>query len=171
MADVMRYRHGDTNPVVSPACNSGLLYEIGDLIYQASSGQIFPASSQPDQGAEAVNQELFACRFLGVAMQRSLIGEILPIRVATTGVFEFICLAVGAGGWVLGSRLAPDENAAGTALLDQTVAFVVADNMAIGRVNRIASAGDLTVLCRIRSEIMEGGIDPGTCESSSSSPV
>lgn len=170
MADVMRWRCGDTNPVVSPACQSGLLYEIGDLLFQSLNGLAYPASAQTDQGSEARNQELFACRFLGVAMQRSRVGDTDLIRVATTGIFEYPCPTVPAGGYDLGQRVGADENAAGTALLDQQVVAVTTDVAAIGRLNRIANAGDTNMLVRIRSEIMEGGIDPGTCESSSSVP-
>ena len=89
MSDKMRWRYGDTNPVVA-AVDSATVIEIGDLVYQ-DSDDAKPASSQADQGSETANQELFADNFLGVAMQRSRAGDTVPIRVATTGVFEFDC--------------------------------------------------------------------------------
>ena len=61
--------------------------------------------------------------FLGVAMQRSRSGETAPIRVATTGVFEFDCPS---GTFELGDMVGADENAAGNALLNQQVAKVAA---------------------------------------------
>ena len=89
MSDKMRWRYGDTNPVVA-AVDSGTVIEIGDLIYQ-DTDDAKPASSQADQGSETANQELFADNFLGVAMQRSRSGDTDPVRVATTGAFEFDC--------------------------------------------------------------------------------
>ncbi|GAG51356.1 unnamed protein product, partial [marine sediment metagenome] len=167
MPDVMRWRNQDSYPVVSPPCQTTLLYEIGDLIFQSLNGQIYPASAQTDQGSLLRNQALFACRFLGVAAQRSEIGEILPIRVNTRGNHEFIIAAVAVE-LVLGTRVGAVENAAGAALLDQTVTDVAADNLSIGRVQARALVGDTSVLVRIVSEVMDGGLDPGTCESSSS---
>ena len=56
--------------------------------------------------------------FAGVAMQASRSGDTQPIRVATTGVFEFDCLSTT---FEVGDLMASDENAGGTALLNQTV--------------------------------------------------
>ena len=56
--------------------------------------------------------------FAGVAMQASRSGDTQPIRVATTGVFEFDCVSTTLE---VGDMMGPDENAAGTALLNQTV--------------------------------------------------
>ena len=165
MADVMRWRYQNTQPVVAPA-QSAILYEIGDLLYQSINGLVYPASSQPDQGTENDNQILFACRFLGVAMQRSRVGDTDDIRVATAGVFEF-CVAVLTAELPLGTRFGASEDAAATGLLDQTVEEVTDDVRSIARLYRVAQAGDTCVWIKIRSEIMDGGIDPGTCESSS----
>ena len=54
-------------------------------------------------------------------MQRSRSGETAPIRVATTGVFEFDCPS---GTFELGDLVGADENAAGNGLLNQQVAKV-----------------------------------------------
>ncbi len=73
MSDKMRWRYGDTNPVVA-AVDAATVIEIGDLVYQ-DTDDAKPASSQADQGTETANQELFADKFLGVAMQRSRVGR------------------------------------------------------------------------------------------------
>ncbi|HOM16929.1 MAG TPA: hypothetical protein PLQ00_06340, partial [Thermoguttaceae bacterium] len=61
MADVMRWRYGETNPVVA-AVAAETEVEIGDLIWQ-DGGQAKPASLLPNQGSESANQEQFADRF------------------------------------------------------------------------------------------------------------
>ena len=87
MTDTLRYRHGDTKPVMMPV-DSSTAIDIGDLIY-LNNDDALPASSQTDQGSETANQRLFASKFLGVAEQRSRDGDDQPIRIATSGVFEF----------------------------------------------------------------------------------
>jgi len=154
MSDKMRWRYGDTNPVVA-AVDSATVIEIGDLVYQ-DGDDAKPAASQADQGSETANQELFADKFLGVAMQRSRSGDTTPIRLATTGVFEFDCPS---GTFELGDLVGADENAAGNALLNQQVAKVAASKYALGRVaKRIASAAT-TLLVDIRSTVMTGGVE------------
>ena len=83
MSDKMRWRYGDTNPVVA-AVDSSTVIEIGDLLYQETD-DARPASSQSDQGSETANQAVFASKFLGVAMQRSRSADTDPVRAATTG--------------------------------------------------------------------------------------
>jgi hypothetical protein len=164
MADKMRWRYGDTSPVIA-AVDANTAIEIGDLVYQEVD-DARPASSQLDQGSEATNQELFVTKFLGVAMQRSRAGETTPIRVATTGVFEFDCPS---GTFELGDLVGPDENAAGNALLDQQVAKVAEGQLAVGRVTKRQAAAVTSVLVDIRSTVMTGGVgDDGESSSSSS---
>lgn len=154
MSDKMRWRYGDTNPVVA-AVDAATVIEIGDLVY-LDVDDAKPASSQADHGSEAANQELFADRFLGVAMQRSRAGETAPIRVATTGVFEFDCPS---GAFELGDLVGADENAAGNALLAQQVAKVSASKYAVGRVARRIPSAATSVLVDIRSTVMTGGVE------------
>ena len=153
MSDKMRWRYGDTNPVVA-AVDSATVIEIGDLVYQ-DVDDAKPASSQADQGSETANQELLADNFLGVAMQRSRSGDSDPVRVATTGVFEFDCPS---GTFELGDLVGVDENAGGNGLLDQQVAAVSASTYAIGRVAKRVATAAQSVLVDIRSTIMTGGI-------------
>ncbi|MBN2024494.1 MAG: hypothetical protein JW809_17070 [Pirellulales bacterium] len=153
MSDKMRWRYGDTNPVVA-AVDGATEIEIGDLVY-LDTDDAKPASAQADQGSETANQEAFAAKYLGVAMQRSRAGDTAPIRVATTGVFEFECPA---GTFELGDLIGPDENAAGNALLAQQVDGVATGARAIGRVARRVESAATTVLVNIRSTVMTGGV-------------
>ena len=154
MTDKMRWRYGDTNPVVA-AVDSATVIEIGDLVYQ-DTDDAKPASTLPDTGTETGNQAALADVFLGVAMQRSRSGETAPIRVATTGVFEFDCPS---GTFELGDLVGADENTAGDALLNQQMAEVSASQYAIGRVAKRESAANTSVLVDIRSTIMTGGVE------------
>ena len=154
MSDKMRWRYGDTNPVVA-AVDSGTVIEIGDLVYQ-DVDDAKPAGDQADQESETANQELLADNFLGVAMQRSRSGDTDPIRVATTGVFEFDCPS---GTFELGALVGADENAAGDGLLDQQVAAVAASPQAIGRVAKRVGTATTSVLVDVRSTVMTGGVE------------
>ena len=157
MSDKMRWRYGDTNPVVA-AVDAATEIEIGDLLYQ-DTDDAKPAASQADQGSEAANQETFAHKFLGVAMQRSRSGETAPVRVATTGVFELDCPSAT---FELGDLLGPDENSAGTALLNQQAAKVAQSRYALGRIARREAAAATSVLVDIRSTVMTGGVEGGS---------
>lgn len=153
MADVMRYRYGETNPVMC-AVDSAQVIEIGDLLYLATD-DVRPASQQTDQGSEASNQLVFADNFMGVAMQRSRSGDTDPIRVATTGVFEFAC---DSATWEIGALAGADEAASGTALNDQYVKAASSYAHAIGRCARRQATAVTSVLIDITSTVMRGGV-------------
>ena len=156
MSDKMRWRYGDTNPVMA-AVDSATVIEIGDLIWHdTDDGK--PASAQADQDNKAANQQLFAAGFLGVAMQRSEAGDTAPIRVATSGAFEFDCVS---DDYELGNLVGPDENTAGTALLNQKLTGVAGKQYAIARVAKRASATAASIIVDICSTVMAGGV-PGT---------
>ncbi len=157
MADRMRWRYGDTNPVVA-AVDAATQIEIGDLLWQ-DVDNAKPAAALADLGSGPVNQEQFTACFLGVAMQRSRAGDASPVRVATTGVFEF---DAPAGNRELGDLIGPAENAAGTGLLSQHVAPVAHSRCAIGRVARRETNHPTAVLVDIRSTIMAGGVYGGS---------
>ena len=153
MSDKMRWRYGDTNPVVA-AVDAATVIEIGDLVYQETD-DARPASSLAIQTTKLASQELFTGKFLGVAMQRSRSGETAPIRVATTGVFEFDCPS---GTFELGILMGVDENAGGTALLNQQAVSVAQANCAVGRVAKREAAATTSVLVDVRSMVMTGGV-------------
>lgn len=164
MASVMRYRYGETNPVEA-AVNSATVIEIGDLVY-LEVDDARPASDQSDQSTEAANQDKFHNKFLGVAMQASPSGSTTPIRVATSGVFEFTCASAT---FELGDLIGPVEKSNGTQLENQKVAKVPGTTRAIGRVSK-AAASVTSVLVAITSTVMAGGPDSPSTTSSESAP-
>ncbi len=157
MSDKMRWRYGDTNPVVA-AVDSATVIEIGDLVWQ-DTDDAKPASALSNHGSQTANQEALADAFLGVAMQRSRSGESAPIRVATTGVFEFDCPS---GTFELGDFMGADKNAANDGLLNQQAAKVGQSCYAVGRIAKRAAAATTSVLVDIRSTIMTGGVEGGS---------
>lgn len=150
MGNKMRWRYGDTKPVVA-AVDSATVIEIGDLLY-LDTDDAKPASMQADQGSEQTNQQLFTTKFLGVAQQASRAGDTKPIRVATAGVFEFDCIA---SAWELGDVVGVDGDVAGTKLLNQQVDGVGSVTYGIGKVCRRSDAEVTTVLVAIESTVME----------------
>ncbi len=148
MSDNMRWRYGETNPVMM-AVDSSTVIEVGDLVY-LDTDDAKNAGAQADQLTEAANQRLFAQKFLGVAMQRSRSGDTDPIQVATSGVFEFTCASAS---FEVGGLVGSDEAGSGTALEDQVVVSVASEDLAIGKVAKTA-ASSTTVLVAIQSKIM-----------------
>jgi len=154
MSDKMRWRYGDTNPVVA-AVDSATVIEIGDLVWQ-DTDDAKPASMLTvlsyqcdDFRPEAEDyQKIFANNFLGVAMQRSRSGDTAPVRVATTGVFEFDCPS---GTFELGELIGP---AVGNTLKDQQVVKVFDPKLAIGLVAKLEHEPTTKVLADIRSKVM-----------------
>ncbi len=156
MSDRMRWRYGDTNPVVAAATAEETI-EIGDVVLLEQGAARAAASLAPGESLEAVRTE-FAGRFLGVAMQRSAAGEAAPVRVATTGVFEFDCAP---DTFELGDWVAPAQAASGNGLRNQQVAKVASAAVAIGRVARREPTLSARVLVNVFSTVMTGGV-PGT---------
>ena len=153
MSDKMRWRYGDTNPVVA-AVDGATVIEIGDLLWQ-DTDDAKPAGSYAWTTDLPTTQGGFVAKFLGVAMQRSRVGDTAPIRVATTGVFELDCSGAT---FELGALVGPDKNSGGTALLNQQVAAVAARADAIGRVAKREPTSTTAVLIDIRSTVMTGGV-------------
>ena len=159
MSDKMRWRYGAEMAAVEPAVDSETVIEIGDMVC-LHKGECLPAGHAALANADAdLAREDFAAKFLGVAMQRSRSGETAPIRVATTGVFEFDCPS---GTFELGDLIGVDENAAGDALLNQQVAKVAESKYAIGRVAKRQPSATTSVLIDIRSTVMTGGVEGGS---------
>ncbi|QDT01270.1 capsid cement protein [Adhaeretor mobilis] len=153
MSNVMRWRYGDTNPVLLPAGESQVI-EIGDLVY-LSNGQAVAASELSDQGTKAANQEALHDDFVGVAMQASPSGDTTPVRIATSGVFEYPMLSATVE---LGELIGVAEDGLGTELLSQEVEAVATTNLAIGRCARQVNPAGERVLMDIVSTIMRGGV-------------
>jgi hypothetical protein len=153
MSDKMRWRYGDTNPVVA-AVDSTTVIEIGDLVW-LDTDDAKPAGSFTWTTDLATTQSGLVPKFLGVAMQRSRSGDATPIRVATTGVFEFDCAS---GTFELGDLIGSAANTAGNGLLNQQAAKVSQRGCAVGRVARRQSTATTNVLVDIRSTVMTGGV-------------
>ena len=152
MADKMRWRYGETNPVIGLVAST-VSVEIGDLVYHESD-TVKPPTSQTNQTTKALNQSVFAGKFLGVAMQKSPMGEASSIRIATTGVFEF---DTNMNTFVLGGLVGIDELPGRTGLECQKVDTSVLAG-AIGRVVRREPTATNTILVSIKSKITEGGV-------------
>jgi hypothetical protein len=152
MSNRMRWRYGDTNPVMLPVAAEAVI-EIGDLVGLAS-GAAQAASAFEDAGTEAGNQEAFHDAFVGVAMQHSPLGSADPVRIATSGVFELECASAT---FELGDLIGADEDSGGEALQHQVGVEVATPNLAVGRcAKRVASAAT-RVLVEIVSTVMRGG--------------
>ncbi|HEY5312087.1 MAG TPA: hypothetical protein VIK18_06190 [Pirellulales bacterium] len=152
MSNVMRWRYGETNPVVLSVDGSTLI-EIGDLVY-LNTDNALPAASQANQGSEAANQQLFHSKFAGVAMQSSPVGATDPIRVATTGVFEYDCQSAT---FEVGQLLGPDQPSGATVLTSQQVVAVAAVDLAVGRCASRVNPASTTVLVDVVSTVLFGG--------------
>lgn len=152
MANKMRWRYGDTNPVMLPV-DSATVIEIGDLVY-LDTDDAKPASSLSDAGTPAANQEALHDAFIGVAMQASVSGQTADIRVATTGVFELACAAAT---FEVGDLIGGAENTAGNALEDQQAIGVATENLAIGRCAKREATASASVLVDIVGTVTRGG--------------
>lgn len=155
MSDKMRWRYGDTNPVVA-AVDAATVVEIGDLLWQ-DVDDAKPVADVPvnvdEEGRSILSFALqrFTDNFLGVSAQRSRSGETAPIRVATTGVFEFDCPNDAYG---LGELIGPRLIGSGTKLFNQEVEKVNTRACAIGRVAKRRNELESSVLVDIRSRVM-----------------
>jgi hypothetical protein len=155
MADQMRWRYGDTNPVISKPVAASTVIEIGDLVEMSAGGDVTPAKDRAWTTDLPTTQGNFHNTFLGVATQRSRAGDVEAIRVATTGVFEFECAAAT---FELGTLVAPAKQS-GNALENQKVVALAAgnENKAIGRVAKRYAASTTRVLVHVTSTILHGG--------------
>ncbi len=152
MADVMRWRYGETSPVMLPV-QSATVIEIGDLVY-LSTDHALPAAAQANQGSKAANQQLFHNNFAGVAMQHSANGDTSPIRVATTGVFAFDCAIAT---FEVGALVGAEQPTGATVLKNQVVASVAAENLAIGRCTKRVNPAGTSLLVEIVGTVSHGG--------------
>lgn len=153
MANQMRWRYGDTKPVML-AVDSATVIEVGDLVY-LDTDDAKPVSTLADAGTPALNQEAMHVVFAGIAMQASTTGDTADIRVATSGVFELDCLATT---FEVGDLVGGEENTGGTALANQQAAKVATENLAIGRCVKRAASPTTSVLVDIVSTVAYGGV-------------
>jgi hypothetical protein len=154
MSNTMRWRYGETNPVVLPVLSATVI-EIGDLVW-VDTGTVKPASAVTYGASLAATQEAFHDKFAGVAMQQSRAGDTTDIRVATTGVFEFGCASAT---FDVGARIGIDDNAGGTALLNQQVIGVAAANpeLSVGYCAKRVNPAGTSALVDVVSTVSHAG--------------
>lgn len=133
--------------------DASLAIDIGDLMYHTGD-DAKPASSQADQSSEALNQELFAANFAGVANSARLSTQTTAgvVRIQTDGLYEFTCTS---SMFEIGDLVGADEAASGTALEDQSVKSVNDSNLAIGVVVQRYAAATTKVWCRLMSRVSD----------------
>lgn len=153
MSNVMRWRYGETNPVVLSVASESVI-EIGDLVYM--DGTLKPANTTTYGVSLAATQETFHDKFAGVAMQQSRPGDTASIRVATTGVFEFHCASAT---FEVGTRIGVAKHASESALLNQQVVAVNVGNpeRSIGYCAKRVNPAGTTVLVDIVGTLTHAG--------------
>ncbi len=153
MANTMRWKYGETNPVVLPVASATVI-EIGDLVYLDTTAK--PAADLAYGGSLAATQEAFHDKFAGVAMQQSRAGDTQDVRVATTGVFEFVCASET---FEVGARMGVDDNTGGTVLLNQQVVTVTAANpeLSVGYCAKRVNPQGTSVLVDVVSTVSHAG--------------
>jgi hypothetical protein len=152
MSNTMRWRYGETCPVMLPV-DSTTVIEIGDMLF-LDTDDAKPGALQTNQGTKGANQQLFHDNFAGIAMQASRSGDTQPIRVATTGVFEFDCASTTLE---VGDMMGPETNGGGTQILNQTAAKVTSADKAIGRCAKRLNPAGTRVLVDVVSSMLKGG--------------
>lgn len=153
MTSKFRWVHGDTTHVLAPVASDTVI-EIGDLVFY-DTNTAKPAMMQANQSSKAVNQSTFAGKFLGVAMQASPVGSDAPIRVATSGVFEYDCPSTT---FELGNYVGIGVKASNTGLENQVLEKVTVVAGAIGRVSRREGSASTVVQVQLSSTVMNGAI-------------
>jgi hypothetical protein len=176
MANINRYKYGDADPRVARA-NVGTTIEIGDLVMlEGAEGglkNLQPASMVPND-IPTTMQSYCACRFLGHASQQHRPShdplDDPDIRVNSGGVHEYSCASRT---WEVGDLVAAAVNAAGTALLNQTVSYVPKDAGGLIRAIGVVAQREPVANTRVYVELMPRaaaeGISDETCSGSSSS--
>jgi hypothetical protein len=181
MSSNARYISGDCKPT-AVKCDPSYPIEIGDLLFLEPSNNLArPASAMLNQGSLALNQGAFHDVFLGVALQKNGLqtNEVVPlnsqishspanvIECATAGRFLFPCAATA---WNPGNLVGPVNNAANTALQNQSVGSVASTALSIGRAAPAADEIGVSltqVIVQIESTIMGGGAQNAVVGSSS----
>lgn len=151
MADVLRYRRGDANPIEARV-DSATVIQIGDCVF-LDTNDVKPAADLTFGGLGTA-QELFRQTFLGVSESRSRALDTAKLKIDQGGVHEFICASATFNEMDL---VGMDDNAGGTALENQTVIAVTDVSRAIGRVVRAEATAVTKVLVEIKN-MFSGGL-------------
>lgn len=152
------WHYGDARPVITKAVPTANVIEVGDMVQQAAGGDITAISATVWDTSLAVTQETAIDTFLGIAQERSRVGDVEPIRVDTHGVHEFDCAAAT---FELGALVGPAKQS-GNALENQKVVAVATTDLAIGRVAKRYGSNTTKVLVDVRGFVTEGGVQAPT---------
>ena len=154
MANVMRHRTGAKNPILVDVA-SATVVEVGDLICLTSNYATTPSQL----GSLAASLGDIAETFLGVAMSASANGETTPVRVATTGVFEYPCDAgsVYIGYFAKINASALDQKVArNTSISSLCIGYIMPSNT--GGVG-IGAGNQTSCLVAIRNNVLQPELD------------
>lgn len=169
----MRYRGGDTKPLVFKTDPLHPIEE-GDLVFQhPANGCVWPATDMANQATAALNQDAFQQYFAGVALQKvglqpgektfKLTDDPGYVVVATAGDFEFDCDATQ---WTQGELVGVWAD--GTGCQSQKVATAASASLAIGLANlnvpalsnsmtRVTVAIDSTITGGVQNQVAGSG--------------
>lgn len=125
--------------------DSAVVIETGDLLWLNTDDARGAADYTWDTSL-AITSPQFQARFIGVAAQASASGDTDDIRVSTAGVFEFPCAS---STFNEGDFVGVNDNAGGTALVDQELIKVTDPRQAIGRVVKAYASAVTTILVEI----------------------
>jgi hypothetical protein len=155
MAVTMRHRTDEGYPV---RCffPTGFVIEPGHVIWSDGANGCKPASAVAFTTLAAAQQLLHAS-LVGSSMCGRLVGDAPgPGAVATEGVHEYDCAALGAQ-VEMGTLVGMAANVGNTGLENQKVVVVGATNLAIGRTVERAPAGATTLKVRLFGSVTTGG--------------
>ena len=159
MTDKMRWRYGDTNPVVA-AVDAATVIEIGDLVWQ-DTDDAKPAAVLADHSSQAANQAGPGRRL----SRRGHAAQPQRRRGARSAWQPRACSSSTApsGTFELGDLIGADKNAANNGLLNQQVAKV-AQSQVRDRPGGQAASRRPPPACWSTSAppIMTGGVEGGS---------
>lgn len=157
MTNRMNWKWGDTTPICAKPLASAEIH-IGDLLWLDTDGNAQPASTFAKNTDLSGTQTTFTQKFLGIAMQTSPVGVANPIRVATTGTFEFSDDTASSVTETLGTFVGPNLNTASTALKTDSVIAVTSSMNGIGRIVHLENVPAGKAYVAILSTVINGGL-------------
>jgi hypothetical protein len=146
VSDVQRHRKEDAREILLPVASASVI-EIGDLCWlDPSTKQVKAADDFTYRSSLLSTQAHFAMLFVGVAQSASAAGDTVRVRVATGGVFDYVCASAT---FKVGDLIGPDDNATPDALTPQQVIAVTDSGAAIGVVEETEASAVTAVKVRV----------------------
>jgi len=128
-----------------------------DLMFSNGTGFV-PASEQADQLSESLNQQYFASRFAGLALQNHPVTDTVAdtaFPIATDGNVEFDCASAT---FEVGDLVGACETSGGTSLENQKVKKVTSQALAIGVVTKRYASATTRVRFRVVSRVLPAAL-------------